>query len=83
VSLVLLTYDPEDGGYGALNDGEAEAVEAALHPIVWPALAVQVVVRDVSREINRKPEQRIKIIAYSFELYKRKPVFNLIALDEI
>ncbi len=56
----VLTYDPEDGGYGALYDGEAEAVEAALHPIVRPALAVQVVVRDVSREINRKPEQSFK-----------------------
>jgi hypothetical protein len=56
VSSLLLTYDPEDGGYGALYDRKAEAVEAALHPVVWPALAVQVVVRDVSREINRKPE---------------------------
>ncbi len=55
-SSSVLTYDPEDGGYGALYDGEAEAVEAALHSLVRPALAVQVVVRDVSREINRKPE---------------------------
>ncbi len=32
--------DTEDGGDGALDDGEAEAVEAVLHPFVGRSLAV-------------------------------------------
>ena len=52
------TYDPEDGGDSPLYDGQPEAVEAALHSFVRSALAVQVVVGDVRREVNRKPAQK-------------------------
>ncbi len=51
--------DTEDGGDGALDNGQAEAVQAVAHLVVWGSLAVQVVVGDVSREINRKSEKLI------------------------
>ena len=45
----------EDGGHGALEDREAEPVQAVPHSVVRATHAVQVVVGDVGSEVNRKP----------------------------
>ncbi len=58
--------DTEDGGDGALDNGQPEAVQAVAHLVVWWPFAVQVVVGDVSREIHRKSE---KLIFYYSKLF--------------
>ena len=58
--------DTQDGGDGALNNGQTEAIQAVAHLVVWWSLAVQVVVGDVSGEINRKSE---KWKFYQFRLF--------------
>lgn len=47
----------EDGGDGALHNGKAEPVQAVLDLLVWRPVAIQIVVRDVRREIDRKSEK--------------------------
>ena len=48
--------DPEDGGDGALDDGQAEAVQTVLHALIRAALAIQVVVGDVRGKVHREAE---------------------------
>ena len=48
----------EDGGDGALQDGQPQSVQAVPHSVVRSPLAVQVVVRDVGGEVDRKPGEK-------------------------
>ena len=48
------TNNTEDCGHGALEDGQAEAVEAVPDSVVRAAGAVQIVIRNVSSEVHRK-----------------------------
>ena len=55
------THHPQHGGDGALQYGQPQAVQTVPHSVVRAALAVQVVVGDVSGEVNREPEITITI----------------------
>ena len=48
------TNNAEDCGHGALEDWQAEAVEAVPDSVVRAAGAVQIVIRNVSSEVHRK-----------------------------
>ena len=42
----------EDGGHGALEDGQAEAVEAVPDSVIWTSGTVQIVIRYVSSKVH-------------------------------
>ena len=44
--------DAEDGGHGALEDGEAEAVEAVPDSVIRATGTVQIVIRNVSSKVH-------------------------------
>jgi len=48
------TDDTKDGGNGTLHNGKSKSVEAVLYFIIRSALTIKIVVRYVSRKINRK-----------------------------
>ncbi len=61
--------DSKDRRDGTLDDGEAEAVKAVPHPLVRAALAVQVVVGNVSREVYGKSEKRLFWLRLTHEIF--------------
>ena len=76
------TDDTKDGGNGTLHNGKSKSVEAVLYFIIRSALTIKIVVRYVSRKINRKSEIKKEVLIKSQYFDIELKVWNILSLRD-